>query len=271
MSKQASRHGGSAPPQQPVQLAFDLPCRAALGAEDFLISPSNEEAVTLIDRWPDWHHWAVVICGPAQAGKSHLANVWRLKSGAVTLDPLTMAVEQMGAAITAAAIVVEDIDRGFDTVSPDIQGGGTAPQQDLGRSRGQIDQQAFFHLLNLAREHRLSVLITSRVAPGDLDIALPDLRSRLCALPMAVIHEPDEHLLRAVLVKHFSDRQLNVEPAVIDYLMLYMERSMGAAAQVVARIDARTLASRRKVSQKLASEVLVAMMAGDGDDNEPRA
>ena len=249
-AKQSDKQG------RPAQLAFDLPCRSALGAEDFLVSPSNEEAVSLIDRWPDWQHWAVVICGPARSGKSHLANVWRLKSGALQLDAADMSIERVHRAVEAGTIVIEDIDKGFGQKTG-AQAGGY-----------RIDQQAFFHLLNLAREHHLSVLITSKVAPGDLDIALPDLRSRLCALPMARINEPDENLLRAVLVKHFSDRQLNVEPPVIDYLMLYMERSMSAAAGVVAAIDKKTLASRRKVSQTLAREVLVAMSAVSEDPTD---
>lgn len=227
----AARNAGP----QPAQLTFDLSCRAALGAEDFLVSPSNEAAVRMMDRWPDWQHWAVVVCGAPRSGKSHLANVWRMKSGAADLISAELTIEKVSKAAETRTIVVEDIDRGIGS------------------------EQALFHLLNLAREHKLSVLITSGTAPGDLDIALPDLRSRLCALPMVEIHEPDENLLRAVLVKHFSDRQLTVEPPVIDYLATYMERSMEAAAKVVAEIDAKTLATKRKVSQRLASEVLVAL------------
>ena len=257
MARQADSSGSKATLDRPAQLAFDLPCRSALGEEDFLVSPSNEEAVSLVDRWPNWQHWAVVICGPTQSGKSHLANVWRLKSGATTLNAASMNIDLVSQAVAAKTIVIEDIDHGFgrSAASDTIQDGAPHSGQFA------IDQQAFFHLLNLAREHQLSVLITSQLAPGDLEIALPDLRSRLCALPMAKILEPDENLLRAVLVKHFSDRQLSVEPPVIDYLMLYMERSMSAAAAIVANIDKKTLASRRKVSQTLAREVLVAMMA----------
>jgi len=250
-AKPAKKAGEYSVPKQHEQLAFDLAYRSALGVEDFLVSPSNEEALSLIDRWPNWQHWAVVICGAAQAGKSHLANVWRLKSDAILLDAPSMSIDRVQQVVAAKTIVIEDIDKGFGADCIDAN---------------RIDQQAFFHLLNLAREHQLSILITSKTAPGDLDITLPDLRSRLCALPMAKIHEPEENLLRAVLVKHFADRQLNVEPPVVDYLMAYMERSMGAAASVVDNIDKKTLASRRKVSQKLASEVLVAMMDAQNDE-----
>ena len=66
----------------PDQLILDLPHRPALGAEDFLISGSNQAAADIVDRWPDWPHRSVVVVAPPGAGKTHLANVWRLKSGA---------------------------------------------------------------------------------------------------------------------------------------------------------------------------------------------
>ena len=70
--------------------------------------------------------------------------------------------------------------------------------------------------------------------PGELEVTLPDLRSRLRALPLVTIARPDEVLLKAVLIKHFSDRQLVVEPHVISHLALHMEQSMEAAANIVA-------------------------------------
>src|SRR5262249_7565030 len=117
-------------------------------------------------------------------------------------------------------------------------------------------ERALFHLLNLVREHKLSMLLTSRLPPGELEVALPDLRSRLRALPLVAISAPDEALLKAVLVKHFADRQLAVEHPVISYIALHMERSMEAAAAIVAEIDRRALATHRKVTRALAGEVL---------------
>ena len=98
--------------------------------------------------------------------------------------------------------------------------------------------------------------MTSRVPPGELSVTLPDLRSRLRALPVVAIESPDEALLKAVLVKHFADRQLAVEPHVIGYIALHMEQSMEAAAIVVAQIDAAALSSQRRVTRALVQQVL---------------
>lgn len=224
----------------PRQLVFDLAHRQALGAEDFLVSRSNAAAVEMIDRWPDWPHPASLVCGPQGSGKSHLANVWRLRSGAglalaADLDDATVAALDDG-----AALVVEDFDRGI------------------------ADEKALFHLLNRARESKLSVLFTSRTPPGEQEFRIPDLRSRLRALPVVEVQPPDETLLKAVLVKLFDDRQLSVEPQVIDYLNLRMERSMAAASRIVAAVDRLALATHRKVTRPLAAEAL----AGLGESRE---
>lgn len=216
----------------PAQLVLDLAHRPALGAEDFLVSAANQTAVDMIDLWPQWPHWAVVVAGPAQAGKTHLANVWRLKSGAVRLAARDLCEDDIARVSDARAVLVEDLHDGAD------------------------DERVLFHLLNLVREHRMSMLLTSRAAAGELQVALPDLRSRLRSLPVVAIAPPDDQLLKAVLVKHFSDRQLLVEPHIVNHIALHMERSMEAAQKIVTEIDHHALASHRKVTRALAAEIL---------------
>lgn len=219
---------------QPQQLVLALPHREAFGVEDFLVSSSNAEAVALVDSWPDWPMPAAMIVGPAGSGKTHLAHVWQLKSRATIVPATEVTVDRIPVLAAEPAVVVEDI-------------------------AALADQTALFHLLNLAREQRLPVLLTSRARPGDLDIALPDLSSRLKALPLADIAAPDDSLLRAVMVKLFADRQIAVEPAIIDYLIRRMERSMAAAAALVAEIDRQSLASKQGVSRTIAARALATL------------
>ena len=213
-----------------AQLILDLAQRPALGAEDFLISSSNQAAADIVDRWPEWPHACVVVVGPARAGKTHLANVWRLRSGAARLEAEAIGEDDVVGA--KGALLVEDLHRGAG------------------------DERALFHLLNLVREHKMTMLLTSRAPPGELEVRLPDLRSRLRALPLVTIAPPDEALLKGVLVKHFADRQLAVEPHVISYIALHMEQSMAAAAAVVADIDRAAMASHRRVTRALAAEII---------------
>ena len=223
---------------EPRQLVLDLGHRTALGAEDFLVGGSNAAAVALIDQWPDWPGPAELVVGPKQSGKSHLAHVWRHKSGAETLTAAALGEADVARLSPGGALVVEDLDQGIGC------------------------ERTLFHLFNLAREHRGSLLLTSAAAPGDLAVTLPDLRSRLRAAVLVEISPPDDGLLRAVLVKHFADRQITVDPQVISYLMTNMERTMAAAASIVAAIDQVALAERRKVSRMLAAEVLTRIRQG---------
>ena len=110
----------------PRQLVFDLAHRQALGAEDFLVSRSNEAAVEMIDRWPDWPHPASLVAGPQGSGKSHLANVWRLRSGAGSVTAAALHDAAVAALEPGAALVVEDLDRGVV---------GAADEEILGAER----------------------------------------------------------------------------------------------------------------------------------------
>ncbi len=217
-----------------TQLVLDLPERPALELHDFLVSRSNAAAVKLVDGWPQWPGPAAAVVGPAGSGKSHLTHVWRLRANAPGLAAVALGEDAIGLFEASGALAVEDMERGIG------------------------DERIFFHLLNLAREKSYSLLITSRVSPGSLDIALPDLRSRLRALPLVLIEPPDEGLLGAVLVKLFADRQLAVEPHVVGHLARYMERSMEAANKLVARCDLLSLSKQRRITRALAAEALAA-------------
>ena len=87
-------------------------------------------------------------------------------------------------------------------------------------------------------------------------MSLPDLASRMMATPTATIGAPDDALLSAVLVKLFADRQLAVPPALIPYLVDRMERCLGTAQSLVDALDRAALAQKRKISVRLAAEVL---------------
>ncbi|MBN9245869.1 MAG: hypothetical protein J0I81_00165 [Hyphomicrobium sp.] len=215
----------------PEQLVFELPHRAAMGLEDFLVSESNASAVALVDRWPDWPIGAAVLAGPKGSGKSHLANIWLKRAGATPFEASAITREAVPAMASKGALLIEDVQK----IS---------------------DEAALFHLLNLVREQRLQIFLTTDTVPGDLAIALPDLRSRLKALPLAIIDPPDDALLRAVLVKLFADRQLSVEPQLVDYVLVRMERSMLAAERFVAEADRRALVLQRRVTRAIAAVAL---------------
>lgn len=194
----------------------------------------------MIDRWPDWNAAGLVLVGPRGSGKTHLARIWRARVLAPECGANALAESAVGALDASPGMIVENLDEGIG------------------------DERILFHLLNSARERRRSLLLTSRAAPGELCVALPDLRSRLRALPVVAIEPPDEDLIRTLLVKLFADRQLEVEPRVVRYLALHVDRSMGAVNELVAILDELSLSLHRRVTRPLAAAALDRVRGASG-------
>jgi chromosomal replication initiation ATPase DnaA len=212
------------------QLAIDLPYRPALGRADFLVSDCNAAALQWIERWPDWPAPALVLHGPARSGKSHLAHLWRERSGGMLVPGEALLRAAPNELAACRAVAVDDAER--------------APEP------------ALLHLYNCCSEGGASLLVVAREAPASWPMTLLDLASRLRAAPAVAIAAPDDALLGAVLVKHFADRQVQVAPAIIGFLVRRMERSFAAAAALAERLDRMALGAGRPITIALARRVL---------------
>lgn len=217
-----------------TQLSFDLPARAALGRDDFFISPSNALAVALIDTPDTWSNNKLMLIGPKGSGKTHLAHVWAAQSGAQIISASTLQEDDVPT-LLQTPLVIEDVDQ-------------IAGDQAL--------ETALFHLHNLAQAEGRALLFTANSQPHHWGLTLPDLASRLQAIQTATLEAPDDTLLTAVLMKLFADRQLNPAPDVIPFLALRIDRSFAAAQQVVAALDKAALDARRAITRAFAAAAL---------------
>jgi chromosomal replication initiation ATPase DnaA len=213
-----------------TQLAFDLPPQPQMGRADFLEAPANAEALAWIERWPDWPAHALVLAGPSGSGKTHLAHIFANRADAILLDCAEL-TESRVPDLEGRRVVIEDC-------------------------RSPLPERALFHLLNLAKESSNFVLFTALEPQARWAVQLPDLKSRLLALPLAELKAPDDALLTALLAKLFADRQLRVGPDVLTYILGRIERSFSAARRLVARIDAKALAAKRPVTVPLIRDIL---------------
>jgi chromosomal replication initiation ATPase DnaA len=218
------------------QLPLDLGHTPSYSAADYLVSASNAAAWGWIERWPDWPAPGLALCGPPGCGKTHLAHVWRARAAAVTVDAASLAgldpIEALG---EGAACIVDGVD----------------PKALVSAA-----QRAFLHLYNVTSERRGHMLICAEVPPARWSITLPDLRSRLAALPAVAIDPPDDRLLEALLAKLFADRQLTVDRGTVMFIVARMERSFDAARRLVEAIDHAALATHRRPSLGLVRDVM---------------
>jgi chromosomal replication initiation ATPase DnaA len=214
---------------RPEQLPLDLPVRNAMHAAGFVVSESNRDAVAWADRWPDWPNGILAVYGPPGCGKTHLAHVW--------LEKLK---EAGSAARFLEPSALEQLPLGENLVLDGIR----------------LPEEHLFHLINHVRGQRKSLLILDREPPARWAVRLPDLASRLAGIPAVAVLPPDDTLLAAVLAKHFADRQIDVAPEVIAYLVKQIERSFTAAETMARRLDREALVRRAPITIKLARDLL---------------
>ncbi|USQ93812.1 DnaA regulatory inactivator HdaA [Caulobacter sp. RL271] len=218
---------------------FKLPLASPLtyAREDFAVSPSNAAAVARVDAWPDWAEGRLALVGPAGCGKSHLARSWAQATGAVVVeaaDPAAPAVDL--AALRGRAVLVEDADRRSDSAH--------------------FNDETLFHILNMAGVDGGTVLLTGRTTPVGWATSVADLRSRLNALSVAQIDEPDDAVLHAVLKRAFAAAWWNPEPDLYPYLIARLPRSAAEAQAAAALLAEAAEDGRRELTKALAREVL---------------
>ncbi len=220
------------------QLPLALGHRPAVGRQDYLVAPCNSDAVRWIDRYPDWPNGGLVLWGEAASGKSHLVEVWRAQSGGEVIAASDLDRRDARELAMAPGVAIDGVDG---------EAGGK-----LGRGR----ETVMFHLYNVLREQNKCLLLTGRRPVKAWPLELADLRSRLLALPVAGIGQPDDGTLTAVLLKLLYDRQLVVGEEVLDYAVLRMERSFHAARRLVDDLDRQSLADKGRVTTALVRKIL---------------
>lgn len=197
-----------------------------------VVAEANRDAARLLTNWRSWPGGALALVGPKGSGKTHLALAWALEAGARQLVP--DAAPDAGAALYEEAggrLLIDDAD-------------------------GARDEGTFWRVLDLARARSGAVLIVGATPPGLWPTATPDLRSRLAALPVARLGEPDEALLEVVLGRFCREQFIHLSDDAAKYLARRLPRTFAAARDLVALIEADLAKPARPVTLKAAKRAL---------------
>lgn len=215
------------------QLALALGAPPVLLEAAFYVSSANQGPFQVLTSWPTWPEGgSVYLYGPPTSGKSHLATLWQERSGAVSMPAKALSREDIFSwKVRRPLFVLEDLE--------DLE-----------------DQTALFHVLNLVKEKQGALLLTSAVRPGQLPFTLPDLRSRIRALPFLEIKNPDEDLLKTLLLKRFSDLHLKISSHVLDYTLKHLHRSYEGLDALVRLVDKLNWQEQRPLTIPLVKRAL---------------
>jgi chromosomal replication initiation ATPase DnaA len=227
------------------QLPLAFEAKRSYAREDFVPGAANEEALALIDAWPQWPARVCAIWGPGGSGKTHLAQIWRAQTDSVVIEPAALTVELVASLAPKAAFLIDNAD--------DVEGG--AP---------------LFHLLNFVNQSDGWLLMTGKEPPQHWPTKVPDLHSRLTAVPGFALDAPDEALMARALLKLFADRQLKLPEAVIGYLVPRLRRSFADAERIAVLIDTLALQQKRNISVEIGGQalrLLEAERSGPSADN----
>ena len=215
-----------------MQLVMPFAPSASYEVADFIHGNANEEALALVERWPDWPYSMLLVHGPKGSGKTHLAHVFAARARAHFIAPARIGQVPADQILTGNHAWIID---GLADVT---------------------DAPALAQLINHVRARGDYLVITATDAASHLAIALPDLRSRLVALPSVALGAPDDALWMGVMAKQFADRQLRIAPDVLQYAAQHLERSFEAAQQFAQAMDQLSLERGRAITLPLVRETL---------------
>ena len=217
------------------QLYFDMPDKTALGIEDYIITESNSFAFDLISRMIRGEINQGVISGPPFSGKTHLSKILIKNIGSnesLYIDrDYKKIIEKVG---SSNLIVIENIDKVLEDKS----------EEDL------------FHIINFTKENDKKLLMTSCKSIFNIEFKLEDLKSRLNAILEAKIMQPDDELMKLVLIKIFNDKQLLINPNVINFLKSRLERSYKSINDFIEKIDKFSLEKGKKITIALINDLI---------------
>jgi chromosomal replication initiation ATPase DnaA len=227
--------------QQPRLFEFRMGERSP---DTLVVAEANRDAVRLLTEWRTWPNGALTLTGPKGAGKTHLALAWALEAGARQVSP-TAAADDAAAIFREAAgrLFIDDLD-------------------------GERDEAMLWRVLDLARSQSGAVLLVAGSGPADWRVAIPDLRSRLNALAVARLGEPDEALMEVVLRRICREQFIQLSDDAARYLARRLPRTFAAAHHMAAALDAELTRGARPVSRRTAEKALekaqAGWVAGDG-------
>tara|TARA_B100000530_G_scaffold318520_1_gene250306 strand:+ start:252 stop:911 length:660 start_codon:yes stop_codon:yes gene_type:complete len=214
------------------QLTFKFPFKTKYYEQDFYVSSNNFSAYRLIESWPNWPGKWVNIFGPKGCGKTHLSNILKKKIKlAKIVQAKNMNNEKTFILDKLECLIIDSFDQN-------------------------IDENLLYSILNHSKQQNIYIVINSYSPLKDLKYKLQDLHSRAKSFVNLGIELPTDDLLRVIISKSFSEKQIEITPKISEYIIKHIERSYEKVFKFVKEIDDLSLSSGKSININLIKKVL---------------
>ena len=213
------------------QLIFNFPFKKTYLSQDFYVSKNNFNAFKLIESWPQWPSRFINIFGPKGCGKTHLANILSSKIESLIISANKIDNGVIGRYKTKECLIIDDFNN-------------------------DIEENLLYSIINLALQDNKYLIISSPISLKKFKIKLKDLNSRFTSFIEVGIDLPTDDLIKVILTKNFSDKQISVSKKNIDYILNNIDRSYEKINLFSNSIDNLSLEKAKPVNLQLIKDVL---------------
>ena len=213
------------------QLIFNFPFTTNYFEEDFFVSSSNFEAYKLIETWPKWPSRNINIYGPTGCGKSHLASILKKKINSFFINASDISNNSLALIKLKECLIIDNYENN-------------------------IEENLLYTIINQTHQSNQYVIINSDQSINSLEIKLEDLKSRLNSFSKITIDLPTDDLIKVVLTKNFSDKQIQVDNKLIDFILKHINRSYEDIFNFIKKIDELSLSTGKSININLIKKVL---------------
>ena len=214
------------------QLIFKFPFKMKYYEEDYYVSSNNFSAYRLIENWPNWPDKWLNIFGPKGSGKTHLSNILKKRINSIKIiNAKNINDEIISNLNNLKCLIIDDFNMN-------------------------IDEKILYSVLNHLKQLDNYVVINSLSPIKDMKFKLEDLKSRAKSFVNLGIELPTDDLLKVIISKYFSDKQIEITPKLSEYIIKHIDRSYEKVFKFVKEVDNLSLSSGKSININLIKKVL---------------
>ena len=214
------------------QLIFKFPFKAKYYEQDFYVSKNNFSAYKLIESWPNWPGKWLNVFGAPGSGKTHLSKILEKKIKRLKiLDESEINNKEIENLNNLDCLIIDNF-------------------------KNQISEKLFYSLFNQSKQLENYIVINSTDSIKKVNYNLKDLQSRINSFVYIGIDLPTDELLKVIISKTFSDKQISINPKISEYIIKNVERSYEKMFKFLRELDELSLSSGKSININLIKKVL---------------